>query len=68
MENRYNQVLLIALNDSEELDRRYAGKIFSLAQPYSKVLHMSTHGRANLLHPQRQMEASARVSLTAYSL
>lgn len=55
MENRYNQALLITLSDLEELDRRYTGKIFSLAQPCSKVLHISMHGTANLLHPQRQM-------------
>ena len=55
MENRYNQALLITLSDLEELDRRYTGKIFSLAQPCSKVLHISMHGTANLLHLQRQM-------------
>lgn len=54
MENRYNQAVLITLSNLEELDRRHTGKIFSLDQPCSKVLHISTHGTANLLRTQRQ--------------
>jgi len=67
MENRYNQALLITLSSLEELDRRYTGKIFSLAQPCGEVLHIRMRGTANLLHPRRQMQGSDSQSRYLFS-